>query len=85
MINFTLNPGAVRMLTFFGYTIQIMQIKIQSKINIPVYNIFIAPYLILGDNPTIFELTNETTATFLLFLENVSQKQNSMQKSAFLK
>ncbi|OSL84847.1 hypothetical protein EBAG_04681 [Escherichia coli T426] len=31
MINFTLNPGAVRMLTFFGYTIQIMQIKIQSK------------------------------------------------------
>ena len=23
------DPGAVRMLTFFGYTIQIMQIKIQ--------------------------------------------------------
>ncbi|EZJ15442.1 hypothetical protein AD39_4470 [Escherichia coli 1-182-04_S4_C3] len=36
MINFTLNPGAVRMLTFFGYTIQIMQI------NISEYNIFIA-------------------------------------------
>ncbi|EFH7122153.1 hypothetical protein GMH36_11885 [Escherichia coli] len=31
MINFTLTPGAVKKLTFFGYTIWMMQMKTQSK------------------------------------------------------
>ncbi|EGI13519.1 hypothetical protein ECIG_04892 [Escherichia coli M605] len=31
MVDFTLNPGAVKLLTFFGYTIRMKQMKTQSK------------------------------------------------------